>query len=361
MNTEVYKRLCDEMARRGGRYPGKDIPEFYDLVEELFAPEEAAVAAAMTSRMETAEATAGRMGKETKEVEAIYEAMCDKSLCMSVDRGGIRYYIGVPFVPGIFEFQFARGKFTEKDRRIARLIHAYKAAFDRISPPEERAEFPKNRVVPIDETIRPESKVHTFNQINAYIDKADPIGVYTCFCRHEAKLLDEKDDCGMPMEVCMLFGVGANFFIERGVARQLTKEEAKAVLRTAAEAGLVHAGLNVQELDFICNCCSCHCMILKDALSQPKPGKALSSGYQPVVDPDLCTGCETCIGRCPAKAMTMPENLPIIDPDRCFGCGVCAIGCPMEAITMAEKEQIPIPPVNQKELNLRMASKRYEH
>jgi Pyruvate/2-oxoacid:ferredoxin oxidoreductase delta subunit len=344
------------MARRGGRYPGKDIPEFYELTKELFTLEEAAAAAAMTSRMASAEMIAGNIGKNMKEVEAVLEGMCDKSLCMSVDKDGTRFYIAVPFVPGIFEFQFARGKFTEKDRRIARLIHAYKSAFDRTRPPVERAAFPGSRVVPINETIRAESKVHTFNQINSYIDKADLIAVYTCFCRHEAKLLDEKDDCGMPMEVCMLFGVGAKFFIERGVARQLTKEEARQVLRTAAEAGLVHAGLNSQELDFICNCCRCHCMILKDALSQPKPGRVLSSGYQPRIDPDVCAGCETCIGRCPAKALTMADDHPIIDLDRCIGCGVCAIGCPMEAIAMVEKEEFPIPPANRKELEKALGS-----
>ena len=356
MSDEVYKKLCEEMARRGGRYPGKDIPEFYALAEELFTPAEAAIAAGMTSKTITAETIAQKLGKQTKDVEDVLEGMCDKSLCMSVDKEGTRFYIAVPFVPGIFEFQFARGKFTEKDRRIARLIHAYKTAFDKMTPPPERAGFPKNRVVPIHETIRAESKVHTFNQMNDYLEKADPIAVYTCFCRHEAKLLDEKDDCGMPMEVCMLFGDGARFFIERGVARQLTKEEARQVLRTCAEAGLVHAGLNVQKLDFICNCCSCHCMILKDVLSQPKPGLALSSGYQPQIDPEMCTGCETCIGRCPAKAMTMPENLPVIDPDRCFGCGVCAVGCPMEAIAMTEKEAIPIPPVNRRELERALGS-----
>ncbi len=356
MSDEAYKKLCGEMARRGGRYPGKDISEFYALAEELFTPEEAAIAAGMTSKMNTAETIAGKLGKQTKDVETGLEGMCDKSLCMSVDQEGTRFYIAVPFVPGIFEFQFARGKFTEKDHRIARLIHAYKTAFDRMTPPPKRAGFPKSRVVPIHETLHPESKVHTFNQMNAYIEKADPIAVYTCFCRHEAKLLDEKDDCGMPMEVCMLFGNGAKFFIERGVARQLTKDEAKQVLRKAAEAGLVHAGLNVQELDFICNCCSCHCMILKDALSRPKPGLALSSGYQPQIDPETCTACEACIGRCPAKAMTMPENLPIIDPDRCFGCGVCAVGCPMEAIAMTEKEEVPIPPVNRKALQKAIGS-----
>jgi Pyruvate/2-oxoacid:ferredoxin oxidoreductase delta subunit len=99
-----------------------------------------------------------------------------------------------------------------------------------------------------------------------------------------------------------------------------------------------------------------NCMILKDALSQPKPGLSLSSGYQPQIDPETCTGCETCIGRCPAKAIAMPENLPIIDPDRCFGCGVCAVGCPMEAIVMTEKEEVPIPLVNRKELEKAIGS-----
>ena len=350
MNEQVYKKLCVEMARRGGRYPGKDIPEFYALAQELFTPEEAAVTAAMTSRMATAETIAGNMGRDVKEVEAVLEKMADKSLCMSLDKDGMRFYIAVPFVPGIFEFQFSRGTWTEKDRRIGRLIHAYKEAFNRIHPPEKKAGLSMYRVIPVNETIRPQSKVHTFNEINSYIDQADPIGVYTCFCRHEAKLLDEKDDCGMPMEVCMVFGVGARFFIERGVARQLSKEEAKKVLRTAAEAGLVHAGRNSQELDFVCNCCACHCMILKDALSRPKPGKFLSSGYQPKINPEMCTACETCIGRCPAKALTLSGDTPAVDLDRCFGCGVCAVGCPMEAIEMVAKENLPIPPANRKEL-----------
>ncbi|PKN69965.1 MAG: hypothetical protein CVU54_08010 [Deltaproteobacteria bacterium HGW-Deltaproteobacteria-12] len=57
--------------------------------------------------------------------------------------------------------------------------------------------------MPIDEIIRPESKVHTFNQINAYTEKADPIVVYDCFCSQEMNLLEEKEDYRMAMEYCM--------------------------------------------------------------------------------------------------------------------------------------------------------------
>ncbi len=350
MKDESYKKLCEEMSRRGGRYPGKDIPEFYDLVKELFTPEESAVAAAMTSNADTAFTIAQRMGKAEAEIAPILEALAEKALCLSIMKDGTRFYKGVPFVPGIFEFQFMRGTSTERDRQLARLIHAYKQSFDRVRGPFT-IKFPPNRVIPVGETIRPESKIHTFNQLSSYIEGADPISVATCFCRHEAKLLNDKDDCGMPDEVCMNFGTAAQFLIDRGLARQLTKEEANQTLRKAAEAGLVHAGLNSQKLDFICNCCACHCMILKAALSQPKPGRALNSGYQPFVDPDICTGCGTCIERCPAKAMTLSEDLPLVDLDRCFGCSVCAVGCSMEAIKMEEKPGIQMPPMNQKELS----------
>ena len=43
MPDEVYKLLCETMAKRGGAFPGMDIPEFYELVAELFTPEEAEV------------------------------------------------------------------------------------------------------------------------------------------------------------------------------------------------------------------------------------------------------------------------------------------------------------------------------
>jgi Pyruvate/2-oxoacid:ferredoxin oxidoreductase delta subunit len=158
------------------------------------------------------------------------------------------------------------------------------------------------------------------------------------------------DDCGKPDDVCMQFGIGAQYVIERGLGRRVSKEEAMDVLRRASEAGLVHASLNTQEIDFLCNCCPCHCMILKTALQQPNPGRVLYSGFQPRVNPDLCTSCETCVDRCPSKARTMGDRIPKFDTDRCFGCGVCATGCPAEAIVLEEKPGLPEPPANRKAL-----------
>ncbi len=349
MAEAVYKKLCQAMAQRGGPYPGMDIPEFYDLTRELFTLAEAEVAAAMPRKPAPASIIAQQMDKREEEVGLILEGMADKGLCSTFVAEGQRYYVASPFVPGIFEFQFMRGTKTERDRKIAKLIHAYKSAVDRLSPPQPIS-FPYNRVIPVGVSLRPDSRVHTFNQVYSYIDRYDPIAVSTCFCRHEAKLLHEEDDCGKPDDVCMQFGLGAAYVIERGLGRKVTKEEAKEVLHKAEKAGLVHASLNTQEIDFICNCCPCHCLILKRALIQPKPGKVLYSGFQPIYEHQLCTGCGTCAEKCPAKAVSLRENIPHLDPDRCLGCGICASRTPREAITMEVKPDTPPPPRNRREL-----------
>lgn len=357
MSDEAYRKLCAVMSQRGGRYPGRDIPEFYDLAQELFTPEEAAMAAVLPAKSSTLSMIAKEVGQEEKKLEALLEAMADKGLCSSFIKEGSRYYLGVPFVPGIFEYQFMRGTRTERDRRLAHLIHSYKQAVDRTRG-SQTIKFPTNRVIPVGETIHPGSKVHTYNQVSSYIDRYDPISVSTCFCRHEGKLLDEKSDCGKPDDVCMQFGLGAQYVIERGMGRKVSKEEARETLKRAEEAGLVHASLNSQEIDFICNCCSCHCMILKTALSQTQPGRVLSSGFQPSFAVDLCTACGTCVDRCPAGASKLDGDVPEVDLDRCFGCGVCATGCPTGAIVMEEKPGVQEPPLNRKALREALESQR---
>jgi Pyruvate/2-oxoacid:ferredoxin oxidoreductase delta subunit len=350
MAQEVYKKLCDVMAQRGGMYPGMDIPEFYAVAEELFTPEEAAVAVAMPRRPSSAGAIAQAMGREENEVEGILEAMADKGLCSSFVRDGVRHYAAVPFVPGIFEFQFMRGTSTERDRRLARLIHAYKEALDAKRGPH-RTSFPTARVITVEKSIYPGSAVHTYDQVSSYIANADHIAVTTCFCRHEGRLLDEAKDCGRPLDVCMQFGPGAQYVIERGMGREVTKEEALEVLKRAEEAGLVHTSNNVQEgIDFLCNCCPCHCMILKEALTHSEPSRFLSSGFRPSIDRERCVGCETCVQRCPAGALSMNGDVPQVDTRRCFGCGVCATGCPSEAIEMVKRPEAAEPPINRKAL-----------
>jgi len=350
MSKEVYKQMLEVMKKRRGSYAGMDIPEFYEMVAALFTEEEAKVNNAMPAGPATSEEIAKQMGRGEGQIKVILEAMADKGLCKTFTDKGIRYYQGQPFMLGIFEYQFMPGRKTERDKKLARLIHAYKAAFSSARVPTKMT-FPTTRVITVDRTIKAGNTIHTYDQVQTYIDKYDPISVGNCFCRHTAQLRGE-DIHGMPTDVCMFFGRGAEFAIERLEARKLTKEGARAVLDRGEEAGLVHMTRNTTEdIEFLCNCDRWHCDVLTNVLKQSRPSLFFNSGFQPVFDPGLCQACETCIGRCPPAALTMGENdVPGVDLDRCFGCAICATGCPSDAIVMDAKTDFPVPPKDTKEL-----------
>jgi hypothetical protein len=253
MNEDVYKRMCEVMAKRGGLYPGVDIPEFYPMVEALFTPEEAAVNNVMPKGRFPVETIAKELNKNVIDVERVLETMSDKGLCYSFLKEGTRSYAAALFVPGIMELQFMRGTTTDKDKALARLIYDYKLAVDTMRGPME-IKYPAARILTVDEWITPGNVVHTYQEVSTYIDQFDTISVSTCFCRQEAKLVDENDQCDSPNEVCMQFNDGAKFIIERKMGRQIDKDEAREILKVASDAGLVHVADNKQKVDFLCNC-----------------------------------------------------------------------------------------------------------
>ena len=344
MAKEVYHKLLEVMKKRGGDFAGMDIPEFYQMAEALFTPEEAEINNAMPRGPFTTQSLAAEMGREAGETEAILEAMADKGLCVALAMDGTQIYQSARFMPGILEFQFMPGKTSDRDKKNAWLIHAYKKAYDQKTD-LTAATFPANRVITVARTVEVDNQVHTYDQVQSIIDRYDPIAVSTCFCRHAADLRGE-DTHGMPNEVCMQFGLGAQFAIQRLGARKVTKQEAREVLDRAEEAGLIHMSQNMTEdIGFICNCDRWHCVAVSHALAKPKPGLFFNSGFEPRFNPDRCLACETCLERCPAEALTLEEGqVPAADLDRCFGCAVCATGCPSEAITMVNKPGFLEPP-----------------
>jgi len=55
-----------------------------------------------------------------------------------------------------------------------------------------------------------------------------------------------------------------------------------------------------------------------------------------VVDPETCTGCETCVESCPVEAIEMQDEIAVVDEETCSDCAACVDACPVEAITMDE-------------------------
>lgn len=64
-----------------------------------------------------------------------------------------------------------------------------------------------------------------------------------------------------------------------------------------------------------------------------KPARPIRVSW---VDPDRCTGCESCVQDCPYEALAMVPRtagrarsawVAQVDPSRCVGCGICAAAC----------------------------------
>jgi len=59
------------------------------------------------------------------------------------------------------------------------------------------------------------------------------------------------------------------------------------------------------------------------------------------VNPEKCTGCATCSGVCPVKALWIGRETHkfTIDEPLCIGCGICYQICSYEAIFRADAEK----------------------
>jgi ferredoxin len=350
MNVEqVYQDLAGALKKAGGAIPVIPNEEFFLLLKDLVTLEDAPLALALEQKQMTAEEVAVKAGLPVEEVRAKLEKMTNNGfLHARKNEAGDYMYSLLPLLPGIFEAQFYRGTKNERDYLIANRFKDYLEIIgkllDSLPGPLPAPATSYFRVLPVMEQISVQKEVLPFAVLEKYVEKTEAIAVGTCFCRHHAILLDEKDDCGVSHKNCMGFGEMAFYAAERMNGRLVDKKEAMDILKKAEEEGLVHCSANTsEELAFICNCCSCHCGILRMAKAvSPIPGM-LTSGYFATVEKDLCTACETCLQRCPMAAITIEESAGV-DPLKCIGCGLCISTCPTEAISLAARPQAKTPP-----------------
>ncbi|MGC8659034.1 MAG: DUF362 domain-containing protein [Desulfomonilaceae bacterium] len=55
---------------------------------------------------------------------------------------------------------------------------------------------------------------------------------------------------------------------------------------------------------------------------------------RPKADPDLCTGCGTCVEQCPVSALSIEHDVPEVDPEKCITCFCCQEICPEQAMAL---------------------------
>ncbi len=300
-----------------------------EILKRLFTKEEAELATFLTFRPERARSIARRAGRDLAEMEKKLESMAKKGLIFRSRRDGKTLYNSAPFMIGLYEYSV-----NIIDKELAQLFkdYYYEAGLEEIGA----SNVPGFKVIPLEETIQTETTLFPYHKLEDSIRKARVISVADCVCRKEANLLDEG--CDHPMETCLSFGVAAEYYIENGIGRKITAEEAIQIVKEADESGLVHAGANSKHLSNICNCCPCCCISMKGItqLGQDKH-KFMNAVFESIVDEETCIACGNCVDRCPVEAITM-EDVALVDRDLCLGCGLCASVCSENAISLKPRE-----------------------
>ncbi len=323
MTEDVYRNLARQLDSIPNRFPPTESGVELRLLKKLFTPEEAQLASQMSLEAETAAEIAARVGVDFHQARGLLKGMASRGLIGFQKREGELAFSLKPFVVGFYEAQLPR-----MDAELATLFEQYyqegKAGLLREQPAV-------HRVIPIGEAIPVGIDIFPYERASELIENAKSWGVRDCICRVQQRLVGKG--CDRPVEVCLVFAPVEGVFDHSSIDRAITKDEALRILRQAEEAGLVHSTSNYRTgLDYICNCCTCCCGILRGIAEFGIPTAVAHSDFITVVDPRLCTGCGDCVDHCQFHALAVLELLATVDPSRCVGCGLCASACSTEAL-----------------------------
>jgi electron transport complex protein RnfB len=343
MTGQIYNKLAEALNARSSTYPSIPCEEFHVLAAELFTPEQAEIASGMPVNPVSPEGLAARMKmSDVARLHRQLDEMADRGLVRVREKAGKRLYELMPLVPGIIELQFMHGRTDERTRRLAQLFKNYGKAVKNMPPPTRAPaaiEKPKTRTVVVKQEIHGKTTVLPYDEVMRLIDRTEYVAAGTCVCRHQGDLLDRP--CDKPKDnLCMIFGPSAQFAQRYGFVNLISKEEARQRIDEAEKAGLVHNYANSQDryIDLLCNCCGCHCFILRAAKRSPLPSQFVIANWVIDIDDDACVGCGACIDRCWMEALKMDGDLVVRDSNRCIGCGICRYVCPSDAMRLVPRE-----------------------
>jgi electron transport complex protein RnfB len=329
-SEEPYHRLTEHLDRLPGGFSPSKTGAHIRLLQKLFTPEEAELAAHLTLKREDAKTIAKKASLSALKTEKLLEEMAMKGLLFSVQPPrGPRLYQAAPWVIGIYEFQV--NNLNEA------LLEALNDYWETSEPRDGSGQLNQLRTIPIGQSIEPTLEMLPYEQVEELVEANDTFAVAPCICRTSEK--KQGRGCDAPIETCLLFGEFADFYVKTGRGRYISKTEMMEKIAEANEANLVLNPTNSRFVSAICCCCGCCCGILGGLQQYPKPSEIVVSSFVAEYDPEACVGCGVCLDRCQMQAITEKEDKVSLNSDRCIGCGLCVSTCPTGALSLARKPE----------------------
>jgi H+/Na+-translocating ferredoxin:NAD+ oxidoreductase subunit B len=347
MSEEIYVKMREFLDKMPGGFPQSDTGVELKILKKLFTPEEAEMTMKLSMMPETAEALAPKLGLNEKEAGEKLEALAQNGLIYRAKLGGKLHYMAISYVVGIYEFQLGR-----IDKEFSELTEEYMPYITKMMQSVKTKQL---RTVPIHSAVEESTTVASYDKIRELVKNKKKIGVMECICTKERKLLD--DPCQMPVEKCISFDLGAQYFIDNGHAREITQDELMDLLKLGEEKAWVLNTTNAEQIMSICMCCGCCCGVLRGLKKLDRPVDSMQVAFQANIDPDLCSACGTCEERCQVDAIE-DGDVYKVDTGRCIGCGLCVSTCPEEAVSMAPGEGLEPLPKNMVDMTMKIAKDR---
>ncbi len=351
MSSKVYYDLREQLDQYSVGFPSTESGVEIEILKFIFTEEEAQMYLNLSMMLETPEQVAARTGDDPVKVAEILERMVEKGQIFRTRKGDVRKYGAAPFIVGSYEYQV-----KDMDKRFAELFERY---FNEAFGKQGISQSAPLRTVPVNKTIDHKWQVAPYEDLKSIIRSKDTISVGKCICRTQQNLLDKG--CGKTLEACLQFGSHAHFYVEKGMGRYITQDEALEILEKCDEEGLVPQPFISQDTGGICNCCGDCCGILRSIKFHPKPSERVYTNYYAEADLETCSGCGMCLDRCQMEAIRLGDSgLAVVDRDRCIGCGLCVTTCPTESMTLKMKPESERrqPPATSRDFVMQLASAR---
>jgi len=234
--TTVYERLQERLDMFPQGFPKTESGVELEVLQHLFTPDEAEIMLNLRPTPEKLSAIAQRMGKDETELGKTLYDMSKRGLLMRWRAPNKdMYYFLMPWAIGIFEFQLNR---LNKEN-----IELYERFYEEgMVPSWKNRKTGMVRVIPVQKEIEGKTEIQPYERVSQIIESHTRFAVADCICRKIGKM--QGHGCDKLMEACMSFGPAADFYIENGIGREITKEEAKQILEKAEESGLIHCSTN---------------------------------------------------------------------------------------------------------------------
>lgn len=327
---DIYERLRRRLDDMATGYPATDGGCEIRILKQLFSEEDAELFLAMDQRPETVREIASRVQADQQTLSVRLEDMARRGLVFRLKEEGSTRYFPIPFIVGIYEFQL-----NNLSPDLLKDISEY--YLSGLGATFHGSRTPHLRSIPINTRIASGGPIAPYDDAAAIVRGKSRIAVAECFCRKAVRMYGKE--CGHSMETCIQFDSFADYYVDNGMARYITTEEALGILKRNEEEGLVIHILNSQNVEAMCSCCSCCCGMLISLKLFPAPAREVKSNYLCRVDESLCTGCGACSGRCPVGALRLKDGEVQFRVERCIGCGLCAASCPTGALSLMKKPE----------------------